>query len=163
RRSAQGGQGRGQGGQIAPALQLFRVGKRYGLLRKSEALRDVSISVERGECYGLAGPNGAGKTTLIRLLLGLAAPDAGEVRLLALALLGSPELLVLDEPTDGLDPLGRALVRRVLREERAQGRTVFLNSHLLSETERICTRVGILHRGQLVREEVIGERREDAS
>ena len=75
--------------------------------------------------------------------------------LLALALLGAPELLVLDEPTDGLDPLGRALVRRVLREERASGRTVFLNSHLLSETERICTRVGILHRGQLVREHAV--------
>ena len=51
-------------------------------MRKSQALRDVSITVARGECYGLAGPNGAGKTTLIRLLLGLAAPDAGEVRLL---------------------------------------------------------------------------------
>ncbi|HUJ27364.1 MAG TPA: hypothetical protein VLW85_15170, partial [Myxococcales bacterium] len=64
-------------------------------------------------------------------------------------------LLVLDEPTDGLDPIGRALVRRVLREELARGRTVFLNSHLLSETERVCTRVGILHRGQLVREQAI--------
>ena len=76
--------------------------------------------------------------------------------LFALALLGGPELLVLDEPTDGLDPLGRALVRRVIQEECAAGRTVFLNSHLLSETERVCSRVGILHRGQLVREERIG-------
>jgi ABC-2 type transport system ATP-binding protein len=76
--------------------------------------------------------------------------------LLALSLLGEPELLVLDEPTDGLDPLGRALVRRVIQEECAAGRTVFVNSHLLSETERVCTRVGILHRGQLVREEVLG-------
>ena len=78
--------------------------------------------------------------------------------LLALSLLGEPELLVLDEPTDGLDPLGRALVRRVVLEECAAGRTVFVNSHLLSETERICTRVGILHRGQLVREEVLAEK-----
>jgi len=75
--------------------------------------------------------------------------------LLSLAMLGDPELLVLDEPTDGLDPLGRALVRRVIIEETARGKTVFVNSHLLSETERICTRVGILHRGRLVREEVI--------
>ncbi len=75
--------------------------------------------------------------------------------LLALALLGSPELLVLDEPTDGLDPLGRALMRRVIVEECAAGRTVFINSHLLSETERICSRVGILHQGRLVREEVL--------
>jgi hypothetical protein len=75
-----------------------------------------------------------------------------------LALLGNPELLVLDEPTDGLDPLGRALVRDVIREECAAGRTVFLNSHLLSETERVCTRIGILHEGRLVREEILGTR-----
>jgi ABC-2 type transport system ATP-binding protein len=73
--------------------------------------------------------------------------------LLALALLGEPELLVLDEPTDGLDPVGRALVRQVMREECAQGRTVLLNSHLLAETQRVCTRVGILNEGRLVRDE----------
>jgi ABC-2 type transport system ATP-binding protein len=73
--------------------------------------------------------------------------------LIALALLGQPDLLVLDEPTDGLDPLGRALIRGVVAEECAAGRTVVLNSHLLSETERVCTRVGILHGGRLVREE----------
>ncbi|HEY6911263.1 MAG TPA: ATP-binding cassette domain-containing protein [Myxococcales bacterium] len=226
----------------AEALQLWGVRKRYGVLRKHEALRGVSIRVEPGECYGLAGPNGAGKTTLIRILLGLSLPDEGEVRvfgqrpddpevrrrigfvpeaaelppqasprrlvrrfamlrglvlreaepqgigqlerlgmsellerpagklskgekqrtLLALALMGSPDLLVLDEPTDGLDPMGRALVRRVLREEREKGRTVFLNSHLLSETERVCTRMGILHRGQLVREELVSGRSEAA-
>src|SRR5262245_38165683 len=55
---------------------------------------------------------------------------------LAAALLGAPDLLVLDEPTDGIDPLGRAEVRRILAEERARGATLFLNSHLLSETER---------------------------
>src|SRR5437868_1931102 len=65
----------------APALQLWRVVKRYGLRRKHEALRGVSLSVAPGECFGLAGPNGAGKTTLIKLLLGLAQPDEGEVRL----------------------------------------------------------------------------------
>jgi ABC-2 type transport system ATP-binding protein len=69
---------------------------------------------------------------------------------LAGALLGSPELLVLDEPTDGVDPLGRADIRTILREERARGATIFLNSHLLSETERICDRIGVLARGRLV-------------
>ncbi len=71
---------------------------------------------------------------------------------LAAALLGEPSLLVLDEPTDGIDPLGRAEIRRLLAEERARGATIFLNSHLLSETERVCDRIGILSGGRLLRE-----------
>lgn len=70
--------------------------------------------------------------------------------MLSAALLGEPDLLILDEPTDGIDPLGRAEVRRILAEERARGATLFLNSHLLSETERICDRIGILSEGRLV-------------
>jgi ABC-2 type transport system ATP-binding protein len=69
---------------------------------------------------------------------------------LATALLGQPDLLVLDEPTDGIDPRGRADVREILEEERKRGATIFLNSHLLSETERICDQVGILDQGILV-------------
>jgi ABC-2 type transport system ATP-binding protein len=76
---------------------------------------------------------------------------------LAAALLGAPDLLVLDEPTDGVDPLGRAEVRRILAEERARGATVFLNSHLLAETERVCDRFGILHAGRLVRQGTLAE------
>jgi ABC-2 type transport system ATP-binding protein len=71
---------------------------------------------------------------------------------LAAALLGQPDLLVLDEPTDGIDPLGRAEIRRILGEERARGATIFLNSHLLTETERVCDRIGILSDGKVVRE-----------
>lgn len=74
---------------------------------------------------------------------------------LAAALLGNPQLLILDEPTDGVDPLGRAEIRHILSEERARGATLFLNSHLLSETERICDRIGILSAGRLVREGTI--------
>lgn len=70
----------------------------------------------------------------------------------AAALLGQPELLILDEPTDGIDPLGRAEVRRIMSEERARGATIFLNSHLLAETERACDRIGILVDGRLARE-----------
>jgi ABC-2 type transport system ATP-binding protein len=224
-------------GRAVPAVQLVAVEKAYGVVRPRAALRGVSLRIEPGQCYGLAGRNGAGKTTLIKVMLGLVAPDDGQMRLFgvrpdlaevrrrvgfvpeaaelprgasplqlvrrwarlrgvpvraavaqgegnlrrlglgelllspahrfskgekqrtlfALALLGQPELLVLDEPTDGLDPLGRALVRKVILEECAAGRTVFINSHLLSETERVCTRVGILRDGLLVREEVLGE------
>ena len=76
---------------------------------------------------------------------------------LAAALLGAPELLVLDEPTDGVDPLGRAEVRRLLGEERARGATLFLNSHLLAETERVCDRFGILAHGRLVKQGTLVE------
>jgi ABC-2 type transport system ATP-binding protein len=71
---------------------------------------------------------------------------------LAAAMLGAPDLLVLDEPTDGIDPVGRVEVRRLLLEERARGATLLLNSHLLSETERVCDRVGVLQRGTLTLE-----------
>ncbi len=194
------------------------------------ALAGVSLRVEQGTAFGLIGPNGAGKTTFIKLLLGIAQPSAGLVRLfgaspndpaararvgylpellvlpaswtplqflrsvgrlrglaaiepeahrqlervgmaaeagrrmggfskgmrqrigLAGALMGRPELLVLDEPTDGLDPLGRVAVREILAAELERGASLLLNSHLLSETERICGRVGILSTGKLVRE-----------
>ncbi|WP_244219772.1 ABC transporter ATP-binding protein [Corallococcus interemptor] len=71
---------------------------------------------------------------------------------LAAALLGEPALLVLDEPTDGIDPMGRLEVRRILQEEVQKGVTLFLNSHLLAETERVCDRVAILADGRVLRE-----------
>jgi ABC-2 type transport system ATP-binding protein len=76
---------------------------------------------------------------------------------LAAALVGEPELLVLDEPTDGLDPPGRAAVRALLARRIAAGVTVLLNSHLLTETERLCGRVGILVGGRVVREGPLAE------
>ena len=59
---------------------------------------------------------------------------------------------MLDEPTDGVDPVGRREIRDLLVELRDQGKTIFLNSHLLSEVEQVCTRVAILNQGRLVRE-----------
>jgi ABC-2 type transport system ATP-binding protein len=70
---------------------------------------------------------------------------------LAQALVNDPELLILDEPTSALDPLGRVAVRELLLRMRAQGKTIFLSSHLLSEIELICDRVAILSHGSLVR------------
>ena len=69
---------------------------------------------------------------------------------LAQALLNRPSLLVLDEPMSGLDPVGRAEVKRLLRDERGRGATVLLSSHVLAETEALCDRVGILASGRLV-------------
>ncbi|MBC7263490.1 MAG: ABC transporter ATP-binding protein [Chloroflexi bacterium] len=70
---------------------------------------------------------------------------------LAQALLNEPELVFLDEPTSGLDPLGRRLVRDIIRDLRSQGTTVFLNSHLLSEVEITCDRVAFIKEGVVVR------------
>jgi len=69
---------------------------------------------------------------------------------LAQALLNKPELVILDEPTSGLDPVGRRLVRDIIRDLRQQGTAVFLNSHLLSEVEITCDRVAFIKHGQVL-------------
>ncbi|MFW5740474.1 MAG: hypothetical protein ACOC1F_08915 [Myxococcota bacterium] len=69
---------------------------------------------------------------------------------LAAALVHEPDLLVLDEPMSGLDPVGRKEVRDVILEERQRGRTVFFSSHILSDVESMCDQVTILRRGKVV-------------
>jgi ABC-2 type transport system ATP-binding protein len=69
---------------------------------------------------------------------------------LAQALLHGPRVLFLDEPTDGVDPVGRKEIRDLLLEERRRGVTVFINSHLLGEVEQLCDRVAILRKGKLM-------------
>lgn len=81
---------------------------------------------------------------------------------IAQALIHNPELLLLDEPTSGLDPIGTKEVRDIILEEKKKGKTVFLNSHLLSEIERTCDRVAILNRGKLVKIGTMGELSESA-
>jgi ABC-2 type transport system ATP-binding protein len=70
---------------------------------------------------------------------------------LAQALLNHPDLVILDEPTSGLDPVGRRLVRDIIRDLRQQGTAVFLNSHLLSEVEITCDRVAFIKHGKVIR------------
>jgi ABC-2 type transport system ATP-binding protein len=221
-----------------PALEAQALRKDFG---SKTAVRDLTLSVPRGEVFGFLGPNGAGKTTSMKMLLGLVHPTAGGGRLLgapigeprtrarvgylpehfafhewlrgrellrfhgrllglggpaleagiegllrrvelapagdrclreyskgmrqriglAQALLGEPELVFLDEPTSGLDPLGRLLVRDVIRELKARGTTVFLNSHLLSEVEVTCDRVAFVKDGRVVREMTLGAAERD--
>jgi ABC-2 type transport system ATP-binding protein len=69
---------------------------------------------------------------------------------LACALVGDPKLLILDEPSSGLDPVGRRELQELLCRFREQGKTIFLSSHLLSEVESVCDRVGVLSAGVLV-------------
>jgi ABC-2 type transport system ATP-binding protein len=205
--------------------------------RRLRALDGVDLEVARGEVFGLLGANGAGKTTLVKVLLGLARPTGGEVRVrgrdprhpgarrrigylpeghrfpgyltgeaslrlfgrlagvgeaeldrrtpelldlvglgdrggdrvgryskgmtqrlgLACALVDEPEILFLDEPTDGVDPVGRRRIRDILLATRRGGTTIFINSHLLSEVERTCDRVAILHQGRVVRQGTVND------
>jgi ABC-2 type transport system ATP-binding protein len=69
---------------------------------------------------------------------------------LAAALVSDPELLILDEPMSGLDPVGRKEVRDLILEERKNGRTIFFSTHILSDVETMCDRVAILRRGEVV-------------
>jgi len=76
---------------------------------------------------------------------------------LAQALMHNPELLILDEPTDGVDPVGRSEMRAMLQHLKSEGKTIFINSHLLQEIELVCDRVAILVNGQLRREGLVAE------
>ena len=115
-----------------------------------------------------SGPGGSRRTRRARIeealaQVGLSGIDRRPVKAyslgmrqrlgLAAALLRKPRLLILDEPTNGLDPKGIREIRDLLIELNKAGTTVFLSSHLLSEVEQLCTRVGIVDRGRLVLEE----------
>jgi ABC-type multidrug transport system ATPase subunit len=215
-----------------PLIETSGLGKSYGSIT---AVRDLNISVRRGEVYGFLGPNGAGKTTTLRMLLGLVKPSSGTAKVLgeepgsplglqgvgalvespafypylsgrdnlrvmarycgvppqrvaevlgqvelagrakdkfkkyslgmkqrlgvAAALLKDPELLILDEPTNGLDPKGMADMRAIIRRVGHGERTVLLSSHLLGEVEQVCDRVGVIHKGELLIEGTVDELR----
>jgi len=112
-----------------------------------------------GGMSGLSGETIASRSDELLRLVGLEGRDRESVRRfskgmyqrlgLAQALLHDPDLLILDEPTDGLDPVGRSEVRRLLIELRARGKTIFLNSHILQEVELVCDRVAVMAAGQV--------------
>jgi ABC-2 type transport system ATP-binding protein len=207
-------------------LEVDRVSKRYG---DTVALDGMTFDVRAGEIFGFVGSNGAGKTTTMRIILGVLAADAGEVRWdgapvtletrsrigympeerglyprmkvgeqleylarlhglsrtdaaaaarswserlgvaarfgdevqklslgnqqrvqLAAALVHHPEILVLDEPFSGLDPVAVDVMSDVLREKVAEGIPVIFSSHQLELVERLCDRVGIVRAGAMV-------------
>ncbi|HUA78926.1 MAG TPA: ABC transporter ATP-binding protein [Dyella sp.] len=207
-------------------IETHGLTKHYG---KVEAVRDLSLTVERQQITGFLGRNGAGKSTTIKMLLGMIRPTAGtgrvlghdiadpaqsleirrriayigedkglygymtvgelirftrsfypdwkpeiEARLLSeyqlplgrkvkaiskgmrtklallLALARRPELIILDEPSEGLDPVSIEDLLQTLQEVRAAGTSIFFSSHQLSEVERIADRVLMIDRGQLV-------------
>ena len=196
--------------------------------RKVVAVDDLDLQVPPGGVHGFLGPNGSGKTTTIRMLLGLARPSAGSMRLfgedvprrlpevmsrigavveqpkfvpaftarknllllagsvgvpasevdaaldrvglsgrdrerykgyslgmkqrlaIAATLLKSPELLILDEPTNGLDPAGIRDIRDMIRDLGESGVTVLLSSHILAEVQQVCASVSIIGDGRLI-------------
>jgi ABC-2 type transport system ATP-binding protein len=146
--------------------------------RDSEARRPIGYLPEnhrfptyytaRGmlDCYAaLSGVAGAERARRIPALLErVGLRDWADVRLgkfskgmlqrvgLAQAMIHRPRLLILDEPSDGVDPVGRIEIREILRELEREGTTIFLNSHLLVEVELFCRDVAILHRGRLALE-----------
>ena len=215
-------------------IQLSRVTKKFG---ERPAVDDLTLTVPRGEIFGLLGHNGAGKSTAIGMMLGQIWSTSGEVRVcgfevasqrnralqnvgaifespvfydyltgwrnleilssytaptsrerirevvewvgltgreqskvrtyshgmrsrlaLAQALLPKPELLILDEPSDGLDPEGIHEMRKtILRLHRELGLTILLSSHLLNEVEQLCTRIAVLKQGRKVFEGDVSE------
>ena len=215
----------------ATSLAVYARGLRKTYEGKS-VVDGIDLDVPPGECFGLLGPNGAGKTTTLRMLLGMTAPDAGELRVLdrnvlaearsmrsqmgvvpqmdnldpdftvvenlltyasyfglsgeavarrieeliafaaleskrkariealsggmkrrltlARALVNVPQLIVLDEPTTGLDPQARQLIWSRLRGLVREGRTLILTTHYMEEAERLCSRVAIMDRGRIL-------------
>jgi Cu-processing system ATP-binding protein len=219
---------------VTATVNLDQVSKCYG---KIEAVRDVTLALDRGETTALVGHNGAGKTTLLKLMLGLVRPSAGSIRVLgdnpaagefaarskvgylpeyvsfnaaltgreilsfyarlkreptttalrlldlvglgsaatrrvgtyskgmrqrlglAQALIGEPQLLLLDEPTTGLDPALRLSFYEIVQALRDRGATVVLSSHALAELGERADRVVIMSRGAMVANGSIDELR----
>lgn len=118
-----------------------RVMRFYGRLSRMD---EATIRTRSAELIELVGLKGRDRELVTRYSKGM------RQRLgLAQAMLHDPDLLVLDEPTDGLDPVGRSQIRQLISLLRDQGKTVFLNSHILQEVELVCDRVAILVQGQL--------------
>jgi ABC-2 type transport system ATP-binding protein len=125
----------------------------YDYLRGGEIIRFI------GEMHGFSRGEVARRSTplLERLELGDAVEEfavnysKGMKKKLALvcAMLHDPALLILDEPTNGLDPFATRTLHEVMREKVAEGRTVFFSTHLLDQAEKLCSRMAIIHRGRL--------------
>jgi ABC-2 type transport system ATP-binding protein len=145
---------------------LVRSRKDVGFLPENPYFYKFLTGEETVRFFGkLSGLGGAGLESRVKELLELVGlTEAGDRRVggyskgmlqrigLAQALVQDPGLLVLDEPTAGVDPVGSREIRDLILALKARGKTILLCSHLLSQVQEICDRVGILARGQLVRE-----------
>jgi ABC-2 type transport system ATP-binding protein len=169
--AATSGSGRLLGAPLGDRAARRRVGYLPELFRYQPWLQGREVLALHCELAGI--PHGDRRTEIAAVLETVGLTDRSQdlvgtfskgmqQRLgLGTALLGRPELVLLDEPTSALDPVGRADVRRIIREARDRGTTVFLNSHLLSEVELVCDRVAVVDAGRVVAagslEELLGE------
>ena len=156
------GTGQVLGAPIGDRAARARIGFLPEHFRFHDTLTATELLRFHGRLYGLRGVSLDARVD--RLLTRVDLVDAADRPLrgyskgmlqrvgLAQALLNDPQLVFLDEPTSGLDPLGRLLVRDIIAELRADGVTVFLNSHLLGEVEATCDRVAFVKRGRIVEE-----------
>ena len=156
------GTGQVLGAPLGDRAARARIGFLPEHFRFHETLTATELLRFHGRLYGLRGVSLDARVD--RLLTRVDLADAADRPLrgyskgmlqrvgLAQALLNDPQLVFLDEPTSGLDPLGRLLVRDIIAELRADGVTVFLNSHLLGEVEATCDRVVFVKRGRVVEE-----------
>jgi len=211
-------------------IQTKNLSVYYGAHR---GIKDLNLSVQKGEVFGFLGPNGAGKTTTLRAILDIIHPTQGSATLFGFdskkdgaairerisylpgelslypsmkasyyldllgslqknkldesylekllervdldpsrkmkkyshgnkqkigvvaAFMGKKELIILDEPTIGLDPLVQQTVLELVQEVKEEGRTVFLSSHNLTEVQAVCDRVGIIQNGEMIKTEKV--------
>jgi ABC-2 type transport system ATP-binding protein len=156
-----GGQARVLGRAPGDAASMARIGFLPEHFRFHEWLRAAELLDLHGRLYGMDAAARRRRIPEVLELVGLAehagrtVADFSKGMLqrigLAQALLNDPALVFLDEPTSALDPFGRMLVRGLLRDLKARGTTVFLNSHLLGEVEATCDRVSFIKEGRVLR------------
>jgi ABC-2 type transport system ATP-binding protein len=120
-----------------------------------------------GQLYGLSRTERTKRMNEALDVVGLGKRAANKIKTyskgmkqrlgIAQAFFHDPDVIFLDEPTDGVDPVGRSEIRDLLRTLKDEGRTIFVNSHLLGEVEMISDRVAIIHQGKLVREGTVAD------
>lgn len=132
-----------------PYLTPYETLRLYGELQQLPKKTLADTAVRLLETVGLGEARDKQNRTLSKGMLQRVG--------IAQSLLGDPELLVLDEVTSGLDPVGRQELRTLLRERQARGATLFFSSHELSEVEMLCDRILVVHQGQLIEERNLDE------